>query len=281
MHDITSLDIHALKASVGRETVSRDILTPGLLDRFEKTLGVADASVPAAGIHWCLAPPTVPMSRIGADGHPKKGDFLPETPLSYRMWASSAIEFIRPIPVGEEISRRSEILDISLKAGSAGPLVFADIGHTLIDAEGATLLKELQTLVFKGKAGVSDPHMPDDDGAIATRLVHPDPVLLFRYSALTFNGHRIHYDHPYATEVEGYPGIIVHGPLVATLLMHLALDHNSGQRLERFRFRGIGPAFSDRPLELAVVFEDENELRLEARGEDGRLVMKAEADFAE
>jgi len=275
------MDIDHLKSWIGREQVAADIITPGLFERFVKTLGRPNderAPLPP-GIHWCLSPPAVSMDEIGADGHPKKGDFLPPVPLAYRMWASGKITFLQPLRLGQTLTRRSEILNVTLKEGTAGALVFVDIGHYLSE-KGVDFLHEKQTLVYKSVAGVAPPQMADEPEILNERTLHPDSVLLFRYSALTFNGHRIHYDFPYAREVEGYPDLVVHGPMIATFLMHFAVDCMPARRLSAFEFRGVAPAFSGRALRLIATRADDA-LALQARGEDGRLVMKAVAEFSD
>lgn len=275
------MDIEHLKSWIGRQEKAIDTINKGLLDRFNKTLGRDDiqeaGAVPPAGIHWCLSPPTVSMNEVGDDGHPKRGGFLPPVPLAYRMWASGKINFQTALPVDQPIDRHSEILDVSLKAGKAGPLVFVDVGHKFISNENECL-NETQTLVYKSIGGVGAPQIPEAVHILHERTLDPDPVLLFRYSALTFNGHRIHYDYPYATQTEGYPDLVVHGPMIATFLMHFAADCASNRTLSSFQFRGVSPAFSRRPLRLIASSAD-NGLKLEAQGEDGRLIMKASAGF--
>lgn len=274
------VDIDHLKSWIGRSSEAEETLTPALVARFCNTLD-ADPSMlgdAPAGLHWCLAPPAVGRAGIGADGHPAKGGFLPPVPLAFRMWASGALDFHAPLPIGALIRRRTEILAVNLKQGNAGALVFVELGHAYHAGE-ALLIDERQTIVYKAERAVGEPTIVTPCPCLIERRVETDPVLLFRYSALTFNGHRIHYDYPYARDVEGYPDLVVHGPLLATLLMHLAIAGGSGRTLSRFRFRGVSPAFCNRPVQLNAV-ENAAGLTLQALGEDGRLVMKAEAEFA-
>lgn len=275
------MDIEYLKSWVGRKETAVDIITESLLERFNKTV-LRDEAIrggPTAGIHWCLSPPTVSISDVGEDGHPKKGGFLPPIPLTYRMWASGKINFQKPLPFNQPVSRCSEILDVKLKQGRAGPLIFVDVGHQFTMGE-EEYLYETQTLVYKDSSGAGTPTILEEPEIISERTLYPDSVLLFRYSALTFNGHRIHYDYPYATNEEGYPDLVVHGPMIATFLMHFAAECATRRRLLSFQFRGVSPAFSGRPLRL-IASKVDHGLSLEARGEDGRLIMKATADFSD
>ncbi|MEP2942482.1 MAG: hypothetical protein ABJL18_11390 [Hyphomicrobiales bacterium] len=275
------MDIEHLKSWIGRKETALDLITEGLLDRFNKTLlrDEVISGAPTAGIHWCLSPPTVYISDVGEDGHPKRGGFLPPVPLAYRMWASGKINFQKPLPLNQPVSRCSEILDVKLKDGTAGPLIFVDVGHQFTSGE-EEYLYETQTLVYKDSSGAGTPTMLAEPEILSERTLYPDSVLLFRYSALTFNGHRIHYDYPYATNDEGYPDLVVHGPMIATFLMHFAIECEPGRRLLSFQFRGASPAFSGRPLRL-IASKADHGLSLEARGEEGRLIMRATAVFSD
>lgn len=194
--------------------------------------------------HWLHFWDVRPPAELGPDGHPAKGGFLPPIPLPRRMWAGGALEFRRPLRFGERVEKVSTITNIAEKSGRSGSLVFVTLEHRLSGEEGLAIL-ERQDLVYRA-ASTAGPPLPDDVGsAPAARwreTVQPDPVLLFRYSALTMNGHRIHYDRRYATEREGYPALVVHGPLQATLLAGLAQE-KLGRELESFAFRGVSPAF--------------------------------------
>jgi len=265
---------------IGRSETASDTVTSVALDRFAKTLELdADDALCVAqpGFHWCLATKTAPASEIGHDGHPSKGGFLPPIDLPRRMWASSRVSFQAPIKVGAAIERVSTIASVTEKQGSTGRLAFVEVDHTF-SADGVAAIVERQTIVYRQPPGAAQPAAPPaarQDWAWQRELI-PDPVLLFRYSALTFNGHRIHYDAPYVTEVEGYPGLIVHGPLTATLLMDFCRRNLGGRKLASFTFRGQSPAFADRPLRLCGNI-DGDAIALGAFGEDGRLVMSASA----
>jgi 3-methylfumaryl-CoA hydratase len=273
---------------VGRSATAHDIVTPAMVDGLHATL---DHDLPPAregdpapqGIHWLCATPKVRARDIGDDGHPHLGLLLPPVKLPRRMWAGSAIDFRRPIRAGEQIERRSTIASITPKTGSAGPLVFVEVEHAVY-ASTELALNECHTIVFRGppdssQRGGSDAKTGSGETpAEFSRTLRPDPVMLFRYSALTFNAHRIHYDYPYVTQVEGYLGLIVHGPLIATLLLDLAASEYGDNALKRFSFRGVAPAYGDELLSLEGRRAGAG-LVLRAVSSDGRLITTAEATF--
>lgn len=194
--------------------------------------------------YWLYFLPMAAMSEVGPDGHPKRGGFLPPITLERRMWASSKIKFHQDLVIGEEIHKTSEILKISEKEGKAGKLVFVTVKHLIQSARGVAAEEE-QDIVYlrmpKSFVEAKPNPVPED---LDWKEEYPiDPVLLFRFSALTFNGHKIHYDWRYATEVEKYPGLIVHGPLQALLLLESAKHHNPGRKPASFHFRGVRPIF--------------------------------------
>lgn len=278
---------------IGREEVRRDVLTTSLLARWCATL---DRDVPAdqtapQGLHWCLCTPDASTAQLGPDGHPKRDDspasLLPPLPLERRMWAAGSAELLAPIPAGAMIERRTRVLSITEKQGGTGPLVFAELAHETF-ADETLAVRETQTLVYRDAPPPGSPPAPpplgegrfDRSGWDATREVLPTPALLFRYSALTFNTHRIHYDHPYATGVEGYRGLVVHGPLIATLLLDLARRTlGSEAAVAKFGFRAVSPAVANEPLHLALRHED-GALVLAAHAADGRQLMAAKATSA-
>lgn len=194
---------------------------------------------------WLYFPPTVAQSQIGEDGHPKRGGFLPPVDLPRRMWAASDITFHAPVLLGAALTKTSEIADISLKQGGSGSLVFVKVANRY-ESGGTLLLEETQTLVYRDHppAGAPAPQgKPAPQGAEWSVKHRPDETMLFRYSAVTFNAHRIHYDHPYATAVEGYPGVIVQGQLLATLMLR-ACEDAAGRPIGTFSFRGVQPVFA-------------------------------------
>jgi 3-methylfumaryl-CoA hydratase len=269
-------------AWVGREERRSDRLDPALAARWLATFDLpAQAGGPMPqGIHFCLCTPDAPTAALGEDGHPKRdaseASFLPPVPLPRRMWAASAIGFDAPIAIGATIERTSRIAAITPKSGKSGEMVFVEVAHETL-ADGALAVRETQTLVYRETAAPDAPLQPAPagDGTFASgdwqahRQLTPSEPLLFRFSALTFNSHRIHYDLPYAQRIERYRGLVVHGPLMASLLLQLAGP------LKRFAFRAVSPAIAGEPLHLAMR-EDGDTLTLGGFADDGRQVVSAE-----
>lgn len=230
--------------------------------------------------HWYAFPPVVGMSDLSPDGHPKLGGFLPPVPYERRMWASGRLQFFSDLHVGEEIRKSSTITSVEEKSGSSGGMVFVDVLHDVHGAAGLAL-REAQTIVYLPIAPQFTPP-PKREGPSA-RLVFDveQPIstpLLFRYSAITFNAHRIHYDLPYATQVEHYPGLIVHGPLQADLLMTEA-THWKGRRPDHFSFRGVHPMFHDSNMHLRATQTEDGGLDMCTVAEAGHVGMAATAKW--
>lgn len=271
---------------IGKAQLQSDMLTPALLARFCATLDSAeDGEAAAQGIHWCLCTPQSATAELGEDGHPRKGSFLPPIPLPRRMWAASKVEFHAPLRAGDMIARRSAVAGIVQKSGVSGSLIFVDIDHET-HANGALAVSERQTLVYREAATAPAPAATGDAETAFTlsewdwhRRIIPSESLLFRYSALTFNSHRIHYDQPYAKGVEYYRGLVVHGPLTATLMLDLAARNIGSNQIRQFRFRGQSPTFAGEALNL-VGRVKEDAIWLAALGDDGRIIMSAEASTA-
>ena len=266
---------------IGRSREAEDVVTAGLVDGLRATLDVPDnpgAGEPAPqGTHWLLAPNRVPMRALGADGHARTGDFLPPMTLPRRMWAASVVRFLTPIATGASVRLRSAIASVTPKSGASGELVFVEVDH-VVSVNDADAVRERQTIVYRAAGARSARAEADEGPCDFERRCRPDPVMLFRYSALTFNSHRIHYDQPYATAVEGYPGLVVHGPLTATLLLDLCARQFGGNRLARFSFRAVSPAFVGEELRLhGRSTEDGIELVAAA---EGRVIMRAKAKLA-
>jgi 3-methylfumaryl-CoA hydratase len=281
MNAPAEIDIDKLRGWIGRTETAADTVTCELVSRFLATLDAASERLepddPAPlGIHWCLAPAVAPTSRLGPDGHPARGGFLPPVPLPRRMWAGGELVFERPLRVGATVRRTSRIEDVALKQGRSGPLCFVTMRHN-IEADGAVAIRERQDIVYRGMDANPMRPAPPVEAGTWQRGVEASPVLLFRYSALTFNGHRIHYDRRYCLETEGYPGLVVHGPLQATLLLHLAAELRDGTTPTRFTFRGVAPAF-DGALKLNAA-ETGAGLRLWTSDADGRRCMEAETQW--
>ncbi|MGO9461184.1 MAG: MaoC family dehydratase N-terminal domain-containing protein [Rhodomicrobium sp.] len=245
-----------LKAWIGRSEIQTDVAAQAPLDGLAATLDHADppwrpGEVPPLG-HWLYFLPRAPQHEIGPDGHPKRGGFLPPVELPRRMWGGGEFEFLAPVPIGAAIERRSTIANVEHKAGRSGAMVFVRVEHE-ISVRGAAAIREVHNIVYREgpKAGAGAP-APEkiERAAEFSREIVPDPVLLFRYSALTFNGHRIHYDRSYCEYAEGYPGLVVHGPLTATLLMDLYLRQRPGAAVSAFRFRARRPLFDIDPFSV-------------------------------
>jgi 3-methylfumaryl-CoA hydratase len=242
-------------AWIGRTQEQSDILTPGLLQRFRAAIDSdVTGEIAPQGIHWCLCLPEAATAELGEDGHPTRGGFMPPIPLPRRMWAASDVIFHAPLIAGVEVKRRSTIAEITEKQGSSGPLVFVTLDHkTWVDS--ALAISERQSVVYREAPVVAAPtspgdHIADLSGWPIHRSITPPEPLLFRYSAVTFNSHRIHYDQPYATGVEGYRGLVVHGPLIATLLLDLAAREFGPNTLKKFTMRAQSPAFCGELLHL-------------------------------
>jgi 3-methylfumaryl-CoA hydratase len=232
--------------------------------------------------HWLYFLAMEPLADVGPDGHPRRGGFLPPVPLPRRMWAGSRMEFFRPLRIGDAIRRESHITDVNAKEGRSGTLVFVTVRHEIASGN-ERLLSDEHDIVYRGPdtgAGAPAPQAaPRDHRWI--REIHPTPVLLFRYSALTFNSHRIHYDYPYVTGVEGYPGLVVHGPLLATLLLDLLAREMPDARVTHFQFRAVSPLFDHASFAVCGRPEDDGKtIALWAKGDDGRLAMDATAMIA-
>lgn len=252
-------------------TLDHDVPTP--------TTGT---DVPPLG-HWLYFLPIARQSEIGSDGHPKRGGFLPPVPLPRRMWAGGRLEFCRALRVGDKISRESRIKDVTVKHGRRGALVFVTVRHEIANAQGLGIIEE-HDIVYRDnpQPGAAEPSSQAARGdQTFSREISPDPVLLFRYSALTFNGHRIHYDRAYVTEVEGYPGLIVHGPLIATLLLDLLRREMPEAVVKSFAFRAVKPLFDIAPFSVNGRVEgDGKTVKLWATDAEGWLAMEATAVVA-
>lgn len=282
-----SIDIDHLRAWVGRqqEAEQRIDLFParalaGLLDRAQAP-EISDA-LPLAW-HWLYFLDTPTRAAIGADGHPGRGGFLPPVPLPRRMWASGEIDIEAPLLIGDDARKVSTVQSVDLKQGQSGPLVFVTVEHVLSQG-GLVCLRELQHIVYReAPAGASPlpPGAPAKDPATWRRDWMADAATLFRYSALTYNGHRIHYDRDYATQQEHYPALVVHGPLLATLLLDLAQRAAPASNISHFDFRAQRPAFDTDALTLnGLPTEDDRGARLWTADGSGALGMSANVRWA-
>lgn len=269
-------------AWIGRSETRHDIAVAAPLVGLAALLdhdAVPPATVPPLG-HWLYFLPDARQSALGEDGHPRRydGGLLPPVPLPRRMWAGGRVEFLAPIAVGAALTRVTTIAAIRAKRGASGDLLFVTLQHD-IAAGGVPAIREEQDLVYRAPAAaptaspVLSPVEPEP--AAAVRRVTPDPMLLFRYSALTFNAHRIHYDRDYARNVEGYAGLVVQGPLIATLLIDHARREMPGLTPARFSFRAEAPLIDGAPFDLCLSREGSG-ARLWARDSTGRPTMRAE-----
>ncbi|WP_250514632.1 MaoC family dehydratase N-terminal domain-containing protein [Caballeronia sp. INDeC2] len=269
---------------LSKQKVTRDIVTAFPLSALAATL---DRTEPGRSVpplwHWLYFLPVAPQTDIDSDGHPKRGGFLPPVPLPRRMWAGGRLTFHTPLAVGEQLIRTSTIERVEDKTGRSGRLVFVSVRHA-IETDGKLKIEEEQDIVYRDAPradAVASPAERAPHGEVWRRVVDTGPVMLFRYSALTFNGHRIHYDRPYATEVEGYSDLVVHGPLVATLLIDLVARELPDVTVRRFTFKAVRPAFAGRPLTLCGrPSDDGNAVELWAMDQEGFLTMRASAEFA-
>ena len=279
-----------LQAWIGKSEILTDDITAAPVRALSATLDRNDPSpVPGTPLpalwHWLYFLPQHRQSEIGPDGHANRGGFLPPVPLPRRMWAGGRLQWQpeNPLRVGDAVQRTSTIASITHKAGRSGDLLFVLVKHAVHNAQGLGLLEE-HDIVYRAAAQASDPVPPPvaaEQGAAWQREVVPDDVLLFRYSALTFNGHRIHYDRQYVTQVEGYPGLIVHGPLIATLLLDLVRRHLPDAFIQRFDFKAVRPTFDLHPFRLnAQLSEDGKTARVWAQDHDGWLTMQGSVTLA-
>ncbi|MEP7061616.1 MAG: MaoC family dehydratase N-terminal domain-containing protein [Betaproteobacteria bacterium] len=285
------VDAADLAQWIGRTEVTTDVVTATPCAALAATLD-RDPALPSAGTvlpplwHWLYFLPRARASDVGPDGHAQRGGLLPPAPLPRRMWAGGRFVFHAPLHVGDPMSRTSTIEGVDVKHGRSGTLVFVTVRHDIVrDTDGGLALTEHHDIVYRAAPapGAAAPvPMAAPETAVWQRVVVPDPVMLFRYSALTFNGHRIHYDRPYVTQTEGYPGLIVHGPLLATLLVDLVRTALPAAQMTQFEFRALRPVFD--LASFAVCGSpgvSAHDVRLWIRDAEGNLAMDASATLRE
>ncbi|MGL1834958.1 FAS1-like dehydratase domain-containing protein [Rhodocyclaceae bacterium SMB388] len=269
---------------IGREEVRDDRIDRRIAEALAATLDLDPESMKDGAElpplwHWVYFTPNARRSEIGPDGHPRRGGFLPPVELPNRMWAGGRFVFCQPLRLAEAVTRRSRVVRCERKSGRSGDLVFVTVEHTISGEQGVALTEE-HDIVYRQPAPKGGPLTGErvQTEAEFRQTVHPDAVLLFRYSALTFNGHRIHYDHPYVTGEEGYPGLVVHGPLTATLLLGAFRAAYPDKRVLRFAFRAVGPLFDTMDFDVCgrLTGPDSAELWTDC---EGRLTMKASVLF--
>lgn len=281
-----------LQAWNGKTETLQDALTLVPVNTLSATLDRGDAPAQYGDIlpplwHWLYFLPHAQHSQIGVDGHPQRGGFMPPIPLPRRMWAGSQLQWERnnPLVLGDTLQRTSTIQSITHKAGRSGELVFVQVSHAYANAQGLALT-EAQDIVFRAAAAPGAPAPAPQAPPLAgqsdwQRSITPDPVLLFRYSALTFNGHRIHYDRPYATQEEGYEGLVVHGPLIATLLMDLLRRNMPEAQVLGYQFRAVRPTLDLHPFSVhGKLLCDGKTVELWGQDHEGWLTMQATVTLA-
>ena len=287
-------------AWVGREERAHVRATRETTAMLEATLDrpVPAADEPLAPLRhwlWLFAPPAAATAGLGPDGHPPRGTLVPDWPLPRRMWAGSAVSFLLPVAPDAPLERVSTVASATLKRGRSGTLGFVELRHRWLLDDGRCAIDDLQTVVYREEAGAPAAPGPapaaaasappagaaaQPAAAAAWSVSHvPGPALLFRYSALTFNTHRIHYDLPYATGVEGYPGLVVHGPLMATLMLDAFRDANPAARVRHFAFRAVSPAFCGARIDCGGAPDGDGRARLWVRSADGRAHVHGEVGF--
>ncbi|WP_224823894.1 MaoC family dehydratase N-terminal domain-containing protein [Cognatishimia sp. MH4019] len=268
-----------------RTEIAQGGVSTQLAAQIHATLAPSTASAPATGTpmpalwHWMAFPPTAPMSELGSDGHPKLGGFLPDLGRSRRMWAGGALEFKAPLHVDEQLTKSSTIRSITEKDGPTGPMSFVTVDHE-ISGEAGVAIRERQDIVYLDIPEAYTPprKTPVPENSTAQRSIPVPPTLLFRYSALTFNAHRIHYDLDYTRDVEHYPGLVVHGPLQATLAMQMAVELG-GSTPDRFEYRGIHPLFAGADLQIYGTRQDGGQIDVAIGAAEGHQTLKGTATW--
>lgn len=294
-----TVDVEVLRRWIGRSETVEDTIAPGPARRMRATLdglagnpalvGEAGASFGRAGQplpppwHWIYFLPEPARTGLGSDGHPRVGGLLPPVALPRRMWAGSRLTFHDDLRIGDAARKVSTVRDVQMKEGRSGRLCFVTMRHEVFVGD-ALKISEEQDIVYREEAAPGEKPaapQPAPAGAQFGRRIDPDPVLLFRYSALTFNSHRIHYDRPYNENVEGYAGLVVHGPLIATLLLDSAIEQAAlrGRRVAEFSFRAVSPVLDTAPFRVEGAAEGDA-LKVWAAGSDGRLATQSTATLA-
>ena len=279
-------DLEKLKEWIGQTESDVDYVTVPAVHRLAATLDRAEAmpkigDVLPIGWHQILFPRVVRHSQIGADGHPERGDFLPPVPLPRRMFAGKRTTFHADLHVGDEVRRDSVIKDVVIKQGQTGKMVFVTVKTEVIGPRGNAITEEHDYVYREAAPGGTPPQppRPAPGKAVWSRVVTPDPVMLFRYSALTFNGHRIHYDLPYVTQTEGYPGLVMNGGLTTLLVFELARTHASSA-IRTIASRNVRALFAKQPITIAgEPSADKKTAKLWAQNAEGALALSAEVEF--
>ena len=281
-----SAELENLKKWIGEQESDIDYVTVPAVHRLSATLDRDDAlpkmgdALPI-GWHSILFPRVVRHAQIGPDGHPARGDFLPPVPLPRRMFAGKRSTFSGELRLGDEVKRVSTIKDVTVKTGRSGQMVFVTVTTDITTPRGLAISEE-QDIVYRqdpDKNAAPPPPQPAPGTAVWKKIVTPTEVMLFRYSALTFNGHRIHYDYPYVTQTEGYPGLVMNGGLTTLLTYELAREHAKSP-IRFISSRNVRPMFANRPISVCgEPSADGKSAKLWTQDDTGALTLSATAEF--
>lgn len=281
-----NIKIDELKSWIGNDEIAFDEVSQSLEARFRATLdedpgNPQKGEIASSGLHWALAPAVVKSSLLGKDSHPKKGEFLPPVPLPRRMWAGCRTHFFKPLKIGDLVKKRSSVVDINLKDGKSGLLCFVTANYEFF-LDDQLMIKEDHDLVYRDYNKEDKTIFVKNDLPFVKsdyeEKIFAHPTMLFRYSAITFNGHRIHYDYPYSTEEEGYKDLVFHGPLQATLMLRAAEKYKKA-KVKSFSHRGVAPVYANDDLIINIKNKPNDSLNCFTSTKDAGMTMKAEAIF--
>ena len=281
-----NINVDELKSWIGNDEIAFDEVSQSLEARFRATLdedpgNPQKGEIASSGLHWALAPAVVKSSLLGKDSHPKKGEFLPPVPLPRRMWAGCRTHFLKPLKIGDLVKKRSSVVDINLKDGKSGLLCFVTANYEFF-VDDQLMIKEDHDLVYRDYNKEDKTIFVKNDLPFVKsdyeEKIFAHPTMLFRYSAITFNGHRIHYDYPYSTEEEGYKDLVFHGPLQATLMLRAAEKYKK-TKVKSFSHRGVAPVYANDDLIINIENKPNDSLNCFTSTKDAGMTMKAEAIF--
>ena len=281
-----NINVNELKSWIGNDEIAFDEVSQSLEARFRATLdedpgNPQKGEIASSGLHWALAPAVVKSSLLGKDSHPKKGEFLPPVPLPRRMWAGCRTHFLKPLKIGDLVKKRSSVVDINLKDGKSGLLCFVTANYEFF-VDDQLMIKEDHDLVYRDYNKEDKTIFVKNDLPFVKsdyeEKIFAHPTMLFRYSAITFNGHRIHYDYPYSTGEEGYKDLVFHGPLQATLMLRAAEKYKKA-KVKSFSHRGVAPVYANDDLIINIENKPNDSLNCFTSTKDAGMTMKAEAIF--
>ena len=281
-----NINVDELKSWIGNDEIAFDEVSQSLEARFRATLdedpgNPQKGEIASSGLHWALAPAVVKSSLLGKDSHPKKGEFLPPVPLPRRMWAGCRTHFLKPLKIGDLVKKRSSVVDINLKDGKSGLLCFVTANYEFF-VDDQLMIKEDHDLVYRDYNKEDKTIFVKNDLPFVKsdyeEKIFAHPTMLFRYSAITFNGHRIHYDYPYSTEEEGYKDLVFHGPLQATLMLRAAEKYKKA-KVKSFSHRGVAPVYANDDLIINIENKPNDSFNCFTSTKDAGMTMKAEAIF--